>query len=85
MVRKANVLTYIWSFSENFENSRKLILWWEDCIWAVDMSNKNKISFYIISCPGGLLKIDITVRNANVLTYILSFSENLENSRKLIL
>ena len=49
------------------------------------MSNKNENNFYIISCPGGLLKFDIMVRKANVMTYILSFSENLENSRKLIL
>ena len=49
------------------------------------MSNKNENNFYIISCPGGLLKFDITVHKANVLTYIWSFSENLENSRKLIL
>ena len=85
MVCKANVLTYIWSFSENLENSRKLILWWEDCILVVDMSNKNEKNFDIISCPGGLLKLDIMVRKANVVTYILSFSENLENSKKLIL
>ena len=49
------------------------------------MSNKNENSFYIFSCPAGLLKLDIMVRKANVLTYIWSFSENLENSRKLIL
>ena len=48
------------------------------------MSNKNENNFYILSCPGGLLKLDITVRKANVLTYIWSISENLENSRKLI-
>ena len=53
MVRKANVLTYIWSFSENFENSRKLILWSEDCIMAIDMSNKNENNFYIIVVQGG--------------------------------
>ena len=85
MVCKANGLTYIWSFSENLENSRKLILWWEDCILAVDMSNKNENNFYIISCPGGLFKLHIMVCKANVLTYIWSFSQNLENSRKLIL
>ena len=49
------------------------------------MSNKNENNFYIISCPGGLLKLDIMLHKANVLTYIWSFSENLENSRKLIL
>ena len=37
MLRKANELTYIWRFSENLENYRKLILWWEDCILAVDI------------------------------------------------
>ena len=49
------------------------------------MSNKNENNFYIISCPGGLLKLDITINKANVLMYIWSFSENLENSRKLTL
>ena len=54
------------------------------------MSNKNEDNFYIISCPGGgggggLLNLDITVCKVNILTYIWSFSENLENSRKLIL
>ena len=49
------------------------------------MSNKSENNFYIMSFPGGLLKLDIIVRKANVLTYIWSFSENLENSRKLIL
>ena len=51
----------------------------------VDMSDKNENNFYIISCPGGLLKLDIMVRNSNVFRYIWSFSENLENYRKLIL
>ena len=32
------------------------------------MSNKNENNFYIISCPGGLLKLDIMLRKANVLT-----------------
>ena len=82
MLHKANVLMYIWSFSENLEHDRKLILWWEDCILAVDMSNKNETNFYIISCPGGLLKLDITVHKANVLTYIWSFSENLKKFQK---
>ena len=85
MVRKANILTYIWSFSENLENSREVTLWWEDCILAVDMLNKNKNNFCITSCPGGFVEIDIMVCKANVLRYIWSFSENLENSRKLIL
>ena len=76
---------YIWSFSENLENSRKLILWWENYILVLDMSNNNKNNFCITSCPGGLLKLDIMVCKANVLTHIFSFSENLENSRKLIL
>ena len=49
------------------------------------MSNKNENNFYIISCPGGFLTLDIMVQKANVLTYIRSFSENLENYRKLIL
>ena len=49
------------------------------------MSNKNENNFHIISCPGGLLKLDIMIDKANVLTYIWSFSENLENYRKLIL
>ena len=31
-----------------------------------------------------MLELDVMVCKANVLTYILSFSENLENSRKLI-
>ena len=51
------------------------------------MSNKNENNFYIylFLVQGGLLKLDITVREANVLTYIRSFSEKLKNSRKLIL
>ena len=55
-VHKANVLTYIWSFPENLQNSRKLILWWEDSILAVDMSNKIENNFYITSCPGGIVE-----------------------------
>ena len=77
MVHKANVLTYIWSFSENLENYGKLMV--------VDMSNKKENKFCIISCPGGLLKLDIMVHKAIVLTYIWSFSENLVNYRKMIL
>ena len=50
-----------------------------------DMSNKNENNFYIISCLRGLLKLDIMPHKANVLIYIWSFSENLENYRKLIL
>ena len=42
-----------------------MYLWWEDWIFAVDMSNKNENNFYIISCPGGLLKCDIMVCNVN--------------------
>ena len=49
------------------------------------MSNKNENNFYITYCPGGLLKLDIMVSNANVFKYNWSFSENLENYRKLIL
>ena len=50
------------------------------------MSNKNENNFYIISCPGGIvMKLDITVHKADVLMYIWSFSEKLENYRKLIL
>ena len=49
------------------------------------MSNENENNFYIICCPGTLLKLDIMLCKANVLTYTWSFSENLENSRKLIL
>ena len=44
------------------------------------MSNKKENNFYITSCPGGLLKLDVMVCNANVFRYIWSFSENLENS-----
>ena len=84
-VLKANVLTYISSFSENLENSRKLILWCGDCTLTVHMSNKNENNFYIISCPWGFLTLDIMIWKANVLTYIWSFSENLEHYRKLIL
>ena len=61
------------------------MLWWKDCILVVDMSNKDEYDFYIISCPGGLLKFDITVCKANVLRYIWRISEDLENSRKLML
>ena len=44
-----------------------------------------KIIFGIISGPGWLLKLDIMVHKADVLTYIWSFRENLQNFRKLIL
>ena len=49
------------------------------------MSNENENNFCFVSGPVGLLELDIMVRKANVLTYIWSFSENLENYRKLIL
>ena len=49
------------------------------------MPNNNENNFYIVSGPGGLLKLDIVVCKVNVLTYIWSFSENLENERKQIL
>ena len=49
------------------------------------MSNKNENEFYVFSCPGGLLKLNIMLDEVNVLTYIWSFSENFENSTKLIL
>ena len=49
------------------------------------MPNKNENNFYLVSGPGALSKLDIMVRKANVWTYIWSFSENLENYRKLIL
>ena len=39
MVRKGAIVTYIWSFHENFENYRKLVLPWKDCILVEDMSN----------------------------------------------
>ena len=47
------------------------------------MSNKNRNNFCITSCPGGLLKLDIIVPKANVVTYILSFSENLAKFQKI--
>ena len=40
---------------------------------------------FMVQGGGGLLKLDIMVRKANVSTYIWSFFENLENYRKLIL
>ena len=49
------------------------------------MSNENENNFCTISGPGGLLKLDIIVCKANVLTYIWGFSEDWENYRKLIL
>ena len=49
------------------------------------MSNKNENNFYVTTCPGALLKLDIMIHKANVLTYIWSFSENFKNFRKLIL
>ena len=47
------------------------------------MSKKNENNFCIISGPVGLLKLDIMVCKADLLTYIWSFHENLENYRKL--
>ena len=70
---------YVWSFSENSEKSRKLILWWGDCILVVDMSTENE-KIYIISCPGGLLKLELTVHKAQCIDVYLEFSENLEIS-----
>ena len=52
MVCKDDIVTQIWSFYENLENYRKLILLWKDCILAVDMSNKNENNFCIVSGPG---------------------------------
>ena len=49
------------------------------------MSNKNEKKICIISGPGGLLKLDIMVCKATALTHIWSFSEKLENYRKLVL
>ena len=40
------------------------------------MSNKNENNFSSISGPGGLLKLDIMVCKANILTYIWSFCKN---------
>ena len=40
---------------------------------------------FLVQGGGGLLKLDIVILKANVLTYIWSFSENLENYRKLVL
>ena len=40
------------------------------------MPNKNENNFDIISCPGGLLKLDIMVRKTNVFLYMWTFSEN---------
>ena len=49
------------------------------------MSKKDEHHFTLFLVQRGLLALDIMVRNANVFRYIWSFSENLENSRKLIL
>ena len=46
------------------------------------MSNKNENNFCIVSAPGWLLKLDIMVHKANVLTYILSCSENFAELQK---
>ena len=42
----------------------------------VDKSNKNENNFCIISGPGGLLKLDIMVPKANVLTFLTELSHN---------
>ena len=76
---------YLDFFPENLENYIKLISSWKGCILVVDMSNENENNFCTISGPGGLLKLDIIVCKANVLTYIWGFSEDWENYRKLIL
>ena len=47
-----------------------------------DMSNKNENNFCIASCPErgkGLLKFDIMICKAAIVTYIWGFSENLKN------
>ena len=49
------------------------------------MSNKNESNFCTLSGSEGLLKLHIIVCKANVLTFIWSFCQNLENYRKLIL
>ena len=50
------------------------------------MLNKNEDNFlHCFWCRGGLLKLDIMVCKAATVTLIWSFSENLENYRKLIL
>ena len=52
------------------------------------MSNKNENNFCIVSTCGPGESVETwyhMVCNANVLTYIWSFSENLENYRELIL
>ena len=46
------------------------------------MSNKNENNFCIVSAPEGLLKLDIMVHKANVLTYILSCSEKFAELQK---
>ena len=42
VVCKAAIATYIWSFLENLENYKKVILWLKDCILIVDMSNRSE-------------------------------------------
>ena len=42
MVCKAAIVTYIWSFSENLQNYKKLILLRKDCSLMVDMSNNTE-------------------------------------------
>ena len=43
-----------------------------------------KFFFCIVSGSRGLLKLDIIVCQPDILTHILSFSENLENYKKVI-
>ena len=49
------------------------------------MSNKNENYFSIDSGLRGLLRLDIMVCKVAILTYLWSFSENLENCRKVTL
>ena len=59
--------------------------YFHSCILAADLSNKNnKKNFLRCVWSKGLLKLDIMVRKAAMVTYILSSSKNLENYRKLI-
>ena len=56
----------------------------KDCILVVDMSKKNESNLHCF-WSRVVIKLDILVSKANVLTYNWSFSENLENYKKLIL
>ena len=66
-VHKANVLTYIWSFPENLEISENLFYDEKIAFWK---QIRTKIIFTLFLVQGGLLKLDIMVRKANVLTCI---------------